>query len=445
MNIVNDLTLNMSNNKEYIEIGWKHNIKLTAEGIYNENLSPLGTYYLKLLNNSELITNLLNNTINSLNQVEYIKSPVYDLEKELNVIDKTLSRFITAKLMNFIDIKQRRYNELSKEIQKLNENISKHTQMLSNKELLNSYFDNQLDNWNKSIKEKKIIIEEDKNEFLNTFFPTSYNDRYTYIEKLLDEELTVNELSKNELVSLSIDKQKDYLIKEIQANYISILENHIEKINYRYNLDTQNLTINEFNFLYDSVIELPKNTRYFCYIEGHYIKSFKTIYEKLLTHNGDKKEYLIKLINNLKSPIIFNSFEINDLDNLLNTYYNYFIDNNIIIRKCENCGKYFIPTTRNDEKYCNNIFTNNLTCKEYAPKYKYRKSINNDEIKKAHYNLSQNFRMKIKRAKTLQEKEKLIKLFENYKQNYEKQKDKYKNKNLSEEDFINWIIEQKHI
>ena len=54
--------------------------------------------------------------------------------------------------------------------------------------------------------------------------------------------------------------------------------------------------------------------------------------------------------------------------------------------------------------------------------------------------------MRIQRNKNnIQEVEKLEKLFNKYKTNYEKKLKQYNNKKLSEEDFINWIIEQKHI
>lgn len=51
-----------------------------------------------------------------------------------------------------------------------------------------------------------------------------------------------------------------------------------------------------------------------------------------------------------------------------------------IIRKCKNCGKYFIPTTRSDEIYCDNVFKGNRTCKQIG----YEQKINNDEFMKAY-------------------------------------------------------------
>lgn len=34
------------------------------------------------------------------------------------------------------------------------------------------------------------------------------------------------------------------------------------------------------------------------------------------------------------------------------------------IKKCKNCGKFFVPDNRVDELYCNSIYENNKTCKE---------------------------------------------------------------------------------
>ena len=36
------------------------------------------------------------------------------------------------------------------------------------------------------------------------------------------------------------------------------------------------------------------------------------------------------------------------------------------IKKCKNCGKYFVPEKRIDELYCNNIYEDSRICKEIA-------------------------------------------------------------------------------
>lgn len=45
----------------------------------------------------------------------------------------------------------------------------------------------------------------------------------------------------------------------------------------------------------------------------------------------------------------------------------------IQIKQCENCGKYFIPSKRSDEIYCNRIFRDHKTCKQIGYEEKEKK------------------------------------------------------------------------
>ena len=58
----------------------------------------------------------------------------------------------------------------------------------------------------------------------------------------------------------------------------------------------------------------------------------------------------------------------------------------IKINKCENCGKYFVPLTRNDEIYCDNVFSNGRTCKQIG----YENKIKNDDILKEYRRVYKN-------------------------------------------------------
>ena len=48
----------------------------------------------------------------------------------------------------------------------------------------------------------------------------------------------------------------------------------------------------------------------------------------------------------------------------------------IELKRCQNCGKYFVPESRSDEIYCNNIFKGNRTCRQIG----YENKINGDEV-----------------------------------------------------------------
>ena len=55
-------------------------------------------------------------------------------------------------------------------------------------------------------------------------------------------------------------------------------------------------------------------------------------------------------------------------------------NNNIPIKKCENCKKLFIPSKRSDEIYCDRIFKNGKTCKDLG----YGEKVKNDAFKQAY-------------------------------------------------------------
>lgn len=150
--------------------------------------------------------------------------------------------------------------------------------------------------------------------------------------------------------------------------------------------------------------------------------------------------------NNIEKLINFKRYEIKDFIELLNINIDYYFQNDFFVNKCKNCGKFFIPVSRIDEKYCNNISlqNNQKTCRELGAKKIYRDKLNSDIIKKAHYNISQYFRMKIKRAKTDKEKEKTIKVFDKYKIDYKKNLKKYSKLVITEKEFYNWIQNQRN-
>ena len=65
--------------------------------------------------------------------------------------------------------------------------------------------------------------------------------------------------------------------------------------------------------------------------------------------------------------------------------------NDINLKQCENCKKYFIPKARSDEKYCDNAFKNGRTCKQIA----FDVMIENDEALRVYRSVykNQNARM----------------------------------------------------
>ena len=62
----------------------------------------------------------------------------------------------------------------------------------------------------------------------------------------------------------------------------------------------------------------------------------------------------------------------------------FLITNNYNIRKCKNCGKYFVAYLRSDAEYCTRVspYNKKKTCREDGPKRTYGASVNGDMVKK---------------------------------------------------------------
>lgn len=112
---------------------------------------------------------------------------------------------------------------------------------------------------------------------------------------------------------------------------------------------------------------------------------------------------------------------------------------NIEIKKCKNCGKFFVPEKRSDELYCNNIFENDKTCKEVGPfKVKQKLMEENNDLK-VYRNVYQKLLLRTRRNpdNTQYETE-----FIAFKKKNAELKEQINNEELSQEEYINWLNEQ---
>lgn len=111
---------------------------------------------------------------------------------------------------------------------------------------------------------------------------------------------------------------------------------------------------------------------------------------------------------------------------------------NNIVYVCKNCGKYFIPDFQYNSKYCNNIYSNNKTCREIAAQIQYRKKLEAKPVLKKCRTFYQ----------TLQKNASLyggkhIERYENFKKESKVMKKAYEEGNISIEKFSNWIDSKK--
>jgi hypothetical protein len=93
-----------------------------------------------------------------------------------------------------------------------------------------------------------------------------------------------------------------------------------------------------------------------------------------------------------KKKLLTKTYHVEGLTSLIALDAVHLLTSDIIINKCENCNKYFIPTSRVDEIYCDNIFQNKKTCKQLGYEIKLR----NDPFKSAYRTAYKTQRAKVK-------------------------------------------------
>ena len=117
------------------------------------------------------------------------------------------------------------------------------------------------------------------------------------------------------------------------------------------------------------------------------------------------------------------------------------IENNQIVKKCNNCGLYFTPTKRIDETYCDRVVKilangTQRTCKDIGPLIKYAKKTNNDPIIEIYRRAYKTYhsRIKAKGKSNISKKE-----FYDWKTEAEKKMEGIRQGKITIEEFRDWV------
>lgn len=114
---------------------------------------------------------------------------------------------------------------------------------------------------------------------------------------------------------------------------------------------------------------------------------------------------------------------------------------NHTIRKCQNCGYYFIPTNLKETKYCNVEFEGTgKTCRQIGKELAYKKSLKEDKALDMYRKRYMSLASSVSHYGT----DKAIERFEKYKTEGAIMKAKYQNKEITVEEFEKWINSTKN-
>lgn len=112
---------------------------------------------------------------------------------------------------------------------------------------------------------------------------------------------------------------------------------------------------------------------------------------------------------------------------------------NIEIKKCKNCGKYFVPDNRSDEIYCSNIYENGKTCKEVGHFRTQQKLMQLNDDLRIYRNVYQKLLLRTRRNP---DNDKYEKEFQKFKNKNIELKEKINNGEITQEEYMEWLNKQ---
>ena len=271
------------------------------------------------------------------------------------------------------------------------------------------------------------------------FFTTYFGDMLEYIDNTDLENLEIDELIDVNIIKSLAQKYYNTLSSELK-NIQSVFKDFID---YLYFSNTsKHLTLEQKFFIFytehkkilNRYSANYKQTNSFNFEYSNYkflnnanFSSTEDFENKIL--ELDPKGNLILSTNKLTTTSIFSYFYI--------SIYYLVLQNNKFVKKCKNCGKYFI-TSKLNVFYCENIFKNKQTCRSIGINLSQKKKESEQPIYGKYRKIYAQKAMKIKRYPDIPE----------YKINYEKWKleakkfmKDIKNEIRTYEEFDKWLDE----
>lgn len=239
----------------------------------------------------------------------------------------------------------------------------------------------------------------------------------------------------------------------LNPNEMEELDNKMEKLYSKYQKEFENFKSQIIDILEYCLFNEKKELKDLSPLEKlHIFVNTKNVEEypilkynefnKVIKINKDTSKItekeLIRIIKD-KDNNRYGIQEIYEIDNFYNLLFLelYFIlQEKTYLKKCKNCGKYFL-TTNSSVIYCDNVFEDNKTCREIGASKVFTKNLEKDEA----YNL---YRKVYKKKQALAKSkggsfEIEYNLFKN--QGKDK-KNAYKLKEISKEEFMKWLNKQ---
>lgn len=253
------------------------------------------------------------------------------------------------------------------------------------------------------------------------------------------------EIAKMEFKNTYTSNEYEKLINELVEKYgdklESIKEDFISDINYLFNINQLEKIKDLTPLQRFYVLTMSKNSsKELSHFENDKLnialEDLSRISTPLNIIDEEQAIEIAKVNKNRILPIPY-TFESNDICQLLIIELQEIVCmDKFEIKKCKNCGNYFVPEKRTDELYCNNIYEDGRTCKEIGSFKVKQKMINADDDLRTYRNVYQKLLLRTRRnPENLQyEKE-----FEKFKEDNRKMREKLDKGKISYEEYVEWL------
>ena len=264
---------------------------------------------------------------------------------------------------------------------------------------------------------------------------------YLYGFELLKEYVPYKELEKTYSSEDALVKIMKRVYEDSLEELIEVQHNFKEFVDFIYNLNgNEKLKESKINskfisflithqndvYTYSSDIEVILDT-YSNKHEEYYKYSLEELTKQL-----DENDSLIKMTNVYTSEKLSNiAFVV--LEQIVKNY-------NLPIKTCQYCGRYFIPSIRQDELYCDLPNRDGKSCREKGAKQTYRKNLEKIPALLEYRKAYQKKFMEVARSDN---NKKLKKDFDSWKKLAQSKIRDYKQGKVTEDELYKWMIESK--
>ncbi len=249
------------------------------------------------------------------------------------------------------------------------------------------------------------------------------------------------ELSNNYGSNENYLKATTKIFEDLQENLIDLQQELIKAVTYIYNLNN-NKELEKYTYTERYAVYLIKRMgKLHTYYKNDFV--IRDSYSKKYQEFSNKNEY--DILESLHTKNMFLSMSDTHKSNDLSSVCYAILDElsktpNYPIKKCQNCGMYFIPTSKVDEIYCDYPKENSKTCRDLGAFQSYTERLKQN---KAMGEYRRTYQQKFMQARKNKENKELSKNFETWKKQAKEKINDMKKGKLTENEVYEWILRNK--